>query len=139
MKVDKEFDYYRNDSLKTQVTSTSTLSFFEHYSPDSRKRLGRQFGNNESDWQKLNTIGYNQEFWRENAIVKRTPIEEEVINSFERNSSFESIFFNTRDQISLTQSNISDDIFIQEIEKNILNYNSYKPVEKVYLHTDKNN
>ncbi|WP_409232291.1 carboxypeptidase-like regulatory domain-containing protein [Polaribacter gochangensis] len=137
MKVDQKFDYYRNDSLKTQVTSTSTLSFFEHYSPDSRKRLGRQFGNNESDWQKLNTIGYNQEFWRENAIVKRTPIEEEVINSFERNSSFESIFFNTRDQISLTQSNISDDIFIQEIEKNILNYNSYKPVEKVYLHTDK--
>lgn len=99
--------------------------------------MGRQFSKDKSDWQKLNAIGYNQQFWRENAIVKRTPIEEEIINSFEKNNAFESIFLNSRELIALTQSNISDDIFIQEIEKNILNYNSYQPVEKVYLHTDK--
>ena len=137
MKVDQEFDYYKNDSLITHVSSTSNLSFFEYYKPESRRRLGRQFSNNKSDWQKLNTIGYNEEFWRENAIVKRTPIENDIIKSFEKNNAFESIFFNTRDQIALTQSNISDDVFIQELEKNISNYNSYKPVEKVYLHTDK--
>ena len=137
MKVDQEFDYYKNDTLITHVASTSNLSFFEFYKPQNKRKLGRQFSNDKSDWQKLNTIGYNQEFWRENAIVKRTPIENEIINSFEKNNSFESIFFNTREQISLTQSNISDDIFIQKIEKNIQNYNSYKPVEKVYLHTDK--
>ena len=137
MKVDQEFDYYKNDSLITHVSSTSNLSFFEYYNPESRKKLGRQFNNDKSDWQKLNAIGYNQEFWKENAIVKRTPIENDIINSFEKNNAFESIFFNSREQIALTQSNISDDIFIQRLEKNILNYNSYKPVEKVYLHTDK--
>ena len=137
MKVDQEFDYYKNDSLITTVSSTSNLSFFEYYKPESKRRLGRQFSNNKSDWQKLNTIGYNEEFWKENAIVKRTPIENDIIKSFEKNNAFESIFFNTRDQIALTQSNISDDIFIQELEKNIGNYNSYKPVEKVYLHTNK--
>lgn len=137
MKVDQQFDYYKNDSLITNVTSSSVLSFFEHYTPNSRKKLGRQFNTNDSDWQKLNAIGYNKSFWDENAIVKRTPIEEEIIQSFERNNAFESIFLNSRQQISLTQSNISDDIFIQDLEKNILNYNSFNPVEKVYLHTDK--
>ncbi len=137
MKVDQEFDYYKNDSLITHVSSTSNLSFFEYYNPESRKTLGRQFKNDKSDWQKLNAIGYNQEFWKENAIVKRTPIENDIINSFEKNNAFESIFFNSREQIALTQSNISNDVFIQELEKNIINYNSYKPVEKVYLHTDK--
>ncbi len=137
MNVKQEFDYYKNDSLITHVSSNSNLSFFEYYKPQSRKQLGRQFSKDKSDWQKLNAIGYNQQFWRENAIVKRTPIEEEIINSFEKNNAFESIFLNSRELIALTQSNISDDIFIQEIEKNILNYNSYQPVEKVYLHTDK--
>jgi TonB-dependent SusC/RagA subfamily outer membrane receptor len=137
MKVDQQFDYYKNDSLITNVTSSSILSFFEHYTPNSRKKLGRQFNTNDSDWQKLNAIGYNKSFWDENAIVKRTPIEEEIIQSFERNNAFESIFLNSRQQISLTQSNISDDIFIKNLEKNILNYNSYNPIEKVYLHTDK--
>lgn len=138
MKVDQTFDYFRNDSLITKVTSSSLLSFFEHYSPNSRKKLGRQFRDNESDWQKLNAIGYNKSFWHENAIVKRTPIENEIINSFERNNSFESIFLNSRQQISLTQSNISDDIFIKNLEKNILNFNAYNPVERIYIQTDKN-
>jgi TonB-dependent SusC/RagA subfamily outer membrane receptor len=137
MKVNQQFDYYKNDSLITNVTSSSVLSFFEHYTPNSRKKLGRQFNTNDSDWQKLNAIGYNKSFWEENAIVKRTPIEEEIIQSFERNNAFESIFLNSRQQISLTQSNISDEIFIKDLEKNILNYNSYNPIEKVYLHTDK--
>ena len=137
MKVNQEFDYYKKDSLITHVSSSSNLSFFEYYKPNSRRRFGRQFSNNKSDWQKLNAIGYNKGFWEENAIVKRTPIENDIIKSFEKNNAFESIFFNTREQIALTQSNISDDIFIKNLEENIRNYNSYKPVEKVYLHTDK--
>ena len=137
LKVDQEFDYYKEDVLKTHVSTSSVLSFFEHYTPNSRKKLGRQFRRNESDWQKINAIGYNNEFWKENPIVRRTPIEKEIINAFEKNNSFESIFINSRQQISLTQSNISNDIFIKELEKNTLNYNSYNPVEKVYIHTDK--
>ena len=137
MKIDQEFDYYKNDSLITNVSSTSNLSFFEYYKPQNKKQLGRQFSNDKSDWQKLNSIGYNQEFWRENAIVKRTPVDENIIKSFEKNNAFESIFLNSKELIALTQSNISDDIFIKGLEKNILNYNSYNPVEKVYLHTDK--
>ncbi|MBL4642901.1 MAG: carboxypeptidase-like regulatory domain-containing protein, partial [Flavobacteriaceae bacterium] len=137
MKVDQSFDYYKNDSLITNVISTSTLSFFDHYKPNSRKRLGRQFKDKYSDWQNLNAIGYNEKFWKENAIIKRTEDENEVIRSFERNNAFESIFINSRQQIATTQSNINNDVFIQKLEQDLLNHNAFNPVEKVYLHTDK--
>lgn len=138
MKVVQSFDYYKNDSLITHVSSNSILSFFEYYKSNSRKRLGRQFKDKYSDWQNLNAIGYNEKFWKENAIIKRTDDENEVIRSFERNNAFESIFINSRQQIATTQSNINNDVFIQKLEKDLQNHNAFNPVEKVYLHTDKN-
>lgn len=138
MKVVQNFDYYKNDSLVTHVSSNSILSFFEYYKSNSRKRLGRQFKDKYSDWQNLNAIGYNEKFWKENAIIKRTTNENEVIRSFERNNAFESIFINSRQQIATTQSNISTDVFIQKLEKDLENHNAFNPIEKVYVHTDKN-
>ncbi len=137
IKIDQEFDYYKNDSLQYHAWSTSNLTFFEHYTPTSRKKLGGQFGKNKSDWQKLDEIGYNEKFWEDNPIVKRTPVEKEVIASFEKNSAFGSIFLNSRDQVALKQSNLAGDPFIKELGNNVNLFNNYNPIEKVYLHTDK--
>ena len=135
--IDQGFDYYKNDSLKFHASSTSNLTFFEQYYPTSRKKLGGQFRKNKSDWQKLDEIGYNEKFWNENPIVKRTPVEEEVIAAFEKNEAFGSIFLNSRNQVVLMQSAIINDPFIKELESSVNLYNNYNPVEKIYLHTDK--
>ena len=52
MNVKQEFDYYKNDSLITHVSSNSNLSFFEYYKPQSRKQL-------EDSFQKIKVIGKN--------------------------------------------------------------------------------
>ena len=135
--INQEFDYYVNDKLEFHTTSSSNLTFFEHYTPTSRKKLGGQFGKNKSDWQKLDEIGYDEKFWIENPIVKRTPIEEEVIASFAKVGAFGSIFLNSKDQIALMQSNLANDTFIKDLGETVNRYNNYNPVEKVFLHTDK--
>ncbi len=137
VKVDQGFDYYKNDSLKFRATAASNLTFLEHYVPTSRKKLGSQFRKNRSDWQKLDKIGYNEKFWAENPFVKRTPLEEEVIAAFEGERAFGSIFLNSRDQVALMQSDISADPLVRELGIHVNRYNNYNPVEKTYLHTDK--
>ena len=92
LKVEQKFDYYKKNIFKTHVTTSSLLSFFDHYTPSTRKKVGRQFKQNESDWQRINAMGYNEKFWKENPIVKRTSIETEIISAFEKNNAFESIF-----------------------------------------------
>ncbi len=139
IKVDQTFDYFKDEKILTKITTTSNLTFFEYYTPTSRKKLGGQFNQNDSDWQKLNKIAYNKEFWENNPIVKRTPVEKEVIAAFEQNNAFESIFINSRNQISSLQTKLSDDPFILNFDKLTRKFNSYNPTEKVYLHTDKNN
>jgi len=137
LKVDQIFDYFKEGNFLFQARSTSNLTFFEHYTPLTRKKLGGKYKKDRSDWQLLNEIGYNERFWEENQIVKRTPIEEEIISAFEKDNAFGSIFLNSRDRVAVLQSNLSDDPFIRNIGKSINSYNNYNPIEKVYLHTDK--
>ena len=54
-------------------------------------------------WEKLNEIGYNNKFWKNNPIIKRTPVEKEVIADFEDKDAFESIYINSRNQITFNQ------------------------------------
>ena len=138
IKVDQEFDYYKDDILKTHVSSTSNLTFFEHYTPKVEKSLGSFFVRNKSDWDNLNNIGYNKKFWKDNPIIKRTPVENEVIDAFDKKNSFESIFLNSREQVSLIQSKLFGNPLIKKIDTLLRNNNNYKPIEKVYLHLDKN-
>ena len=135
--VFQEFDYYDNNVFYTHVSAKSSLNFFEHYTPSKRKKLGARFKGNSSDWQKLNEIGYDKNFWEDNPIVKRTPVEEDVISAFETDNTFESIFLNSRNQIAELQSNISNLPFVKDLSKDVRLYNNYNPIEKVYLHTDK--
>ena len=137
IKVDQAFDYYKDDSLQYNTTSTSSLVFYEHYTPTSRKRLGGRPSRSRSDWQELDEIGYNERFWAQNPIVKRTPVEEEVIEAFERENAFRSIFLNSAENIALMTSNIAEDPLIKELGNKTNLFNNYNPVEKVFLHTDK--
>jgi len=137
IKVDQSFDYYKDEKLKYPVSSTSNLIFFEYYVPLSWKKLGGNFKKRKSDWQLLDEIGYNEKFWEDNPIVKRTPVENEVISAFEKDKAFGSIFLNSREQIAFEQSNLANDPLINDLNKVVVNYNNYNPVEKVYLHTDK--
>ena len=137
VKVDQEFDYYNDGNLQSHFSTTSNLLFFEHYNPITKKRLGRQFRHGRSDWDKLNRIGYNEKFWEDNPIVKRTPVEQEVIASFEKDNAFETIFLNSKERIASLQSNISGEPFIEQLTKSLIKYNSERAVEKVHLHTNK--
>lgn len=137
IKVDQAFDYYQNDSLQYHSKTTSNLTFYEHYTATSKKRLGGRFKAGKSDWKKLDEVGYNELFWANNPIVKRTPIEEGVIASFEKNNAFSSIFLNSAENIAVQNSNISQNPFIKELGEKMNLYANYNPVEKVFLHTDK--
>ena len=137
IKVDQSFDYYIADSFQSRSTTTSNLTFYEHYTPTSRKKLGGRLRANVSDWRKLDEIGYNEQFWIDNPIIKRTPVDEEVISSFEKVDAFSSIFLNSAENIALMNSNISDDTFVKALSTQMNLYNNNNPTEKVFLHTDK--
>ncbi|QCX01809.1 hypothetical protein FGM00_17420 [Aggregatimonas sangjinii] len=137
IKVDQSFDYYKNDSLQYRTSTSSNLLFYEHYRSNTRKKLGGRLRNNRSDWKKLDAIGYNEQFWLDNPIVKRTPVEEEVINAFEKKEAFNSVFLNSSDNLALMDLNIAQDPFIIALTQDINDFRNYNPVEKVFLHTDK--
>ena len=135
--VNQEFDYFKEETLKTHVSSESKLFFFEYYQPLRKPKLGRQFRRGKSDWENLNEIGYNQKFWQDNQIVKRTPVEQEVIDAFEKGNRFESMFLNSRQQIALMQSGIAGDPFIKWLGDSMDRFSQNNTVQKVYLHTNK--
>ncbi len=137
IKIDQAFDYYKDDRFQFNVASTSNLLFFEFYSPSSRKRLGNSFRKSKSDWDKLDQIGYNRVFWDNNPIIKRTPIEEEVISSFESDKAFNSVFLNSRNQVTVLNSNVSGDPVFGDLKSQLNSFNRNHPIEKAYLHTDR--
>lgn len=135
--INQEFDFYKKEVKETHTETTSRLIFYEHYLKRAKNRIRNQFARSKSDWEKLNKIGYNHFFWKENPIIKRTPIEDEVIASFEKNNAFESIFINSRNQISFSQKELMKDAYLSKLTAEIKGFNKVKPIEKVYLHTDR--
>ncbi len=135
--INQEFDYFKDGLFRNKVSAQSNFTLFEYYPSNEKRRLGRQFDRSKSDWEKLNEIGYNQEFWEENPIIKRTPIEDDIIDQFERDNAFESIYINSRNQITFNQKDLLNAPFIKSLSAEIKAYNIGNPIEKVYLHTDK--
>ncbi|MCG8306617.1 MAG: carboxypeptidase-like regulatory domain-containing protein [Cytophagales bacterium] len=138
MRLGQNFDYYQDDVFVSKVETRSFLSYYEYYKPPKRKKLGgRLLRFNESDSEVLDNIGYNQSFWDENIIVKRTPLEASVIASFEEERAFGSIYLNNKNQIVLEDYEIDSDPFIVRIREQLKKYYLPKNGEKVYLHLDK--
>ena len=135
--VTQTFDYYVENVYHHPVRTTSFLTYYEYYKPDKFKRLGGRiikYGKRDRDM--LDRIGYNRRFWEDNPIVMRTPVEEEVISSFEEQNAFGSIYLNDRDQVQLEKDNLDNDPFIQQIKVDLRKSKLPSSGEKVYLHTD---
>ncbi len=135
--VTQSFDYFIDNVYHHPVKTTSFLTYYEYYKPDKFKRLGGRiirYGNRDRDM--LDRIGYNRRFWEDNPIVMRTPVEEEVISSFEAQNAFGSIYLNDRDQVQLEKDDLAKDPFIQQIQIDLRKSKLPTSGEKVYLHTD---
>lgn len=119
-----------------KIETNALLSFYEHYKPLDRKRkkLGGRLRFKRSDREKINKLDYDPVFWRENPIVKRTPIEEEVIATFEKDRQFGSIYLNNKNEVAFLPELDKDPVIKELTEKLAKNI----PVhEKVYLQVDK--
>lgn len=138
MRLGQNFDYFVNEVFVNKIETRSFLSYYEYYNPPKRKKLGgRLLRFNQRDSEMLDNIGYNQLFWDENIIIKRTPVESEVIASFEAERAFGSIYLNNRDQLILEDYKLDSDPFIIQVKENLVNYDLPRVGEKVYLHRDK--
>ncbi|MEZ5038484.1 MAG: TonB-dependent receptor plug domain-containing protein [Saprospiraceae bacterium] len=135
IRTEQVFDVVYTDRPSKKVSTRSLLNFYEYYAPDNpQKRLGGRLNFNKSDVEVIDKKAYDAEFWRENPIVKRTPIEEGVIAAFEKGRQFGSIFLNDRNQVSFIPD-IDADPFVQKLLTQLA---EKAPIqEKVYLHLDK--
>ncbi len=138
MLLGQNFDYYVNERFVNKVETRSFLSYYEYYTPPKRKKLGgRLLRFNQRDSEILDNIGYNQLFWDENIIVKRTPVEAEVITSFEAERAFGSIYINNKNQIVLEDYEMDNDPFIVHVKQQLKLFDLPGDREKVYIHHDK--
>lgn len=138
MQLQQNFDYYVDDAYVNKVETKSFFTYYEYYVPPKRKKLGgRLIRFNQRDSDVLDAVGYNQLFWDENIIVKRTPIEAEVIESFEQERAFGSIYLNNKNQLILEDYEIDNDPFILHVRNQLKNYDLPQKGEKVYIHHDK--
>ncbi|MFY0653350.1 MAG: carboxypeptidase-like regulatory domain-containing protein [Cyclobacteriaceae bacterium] len=133
--VNQVFDYYFDDQLVYPVDTKSQLTFYEYYQPKKNKRLGGKVRLRDSDAAVLDKIGYNREFWKENEIVKRTPVEQGVIESFESEKAFGTIYLNDQKQVVLEKNDVAKDSLVNAIQVKFEKKSLYQ--EKSYLHLDK--
>jgi hypothetical protein len=101
IRVDHHFNYYYNKEFIGKIHTSSFLSFYEHYIPAITKRLGGPVDFKTSDTETIDLIGYNREFWLQNPVVKRTPLEEKLILDFDKNQAFGMVFLNQEEQVIL--------------------------------------
>ena len=138
MQLQQNFDYYFDGVFTNKIETKSFFTYYEYYDPPKKKKLGgRLMKFNQRDSDVLDAIGYNQLFWDENIIVKRTPIEAEVTEAFERSRAFGSIYLNNKDQLILEDYLIDNDPFIVEVKSQLKKYALPGSGEKVYIHHDK--
>lgn len=136
VQMHQSFDYYEENKFEFPVETNSILTVFEQYEPSkSNKRLGGRIRYRKSDAKVLDQLGYRREFWEDNPVLKRTPVEEEVIASFESKKAFGTIYLNDQKQIILERSDLQKDPFIRELTVNFSKSSASQ--EKAYLHLDK--
>lgn len=136
--VHQSFDYYLDEEYRHTVDTKSFLTYYEYYQPERFKRLGgRLIRSSRSDREILNRIGYNRRFWEDNPVVLRTPVEEEVIASFEEQDAFGSIYLNDRQQVELDKDELGNDPFVKQLNVDLSKAKIANLGEKVYLHFDK--
>ncbi len=136
LRVDHHFNYYYKKEFIGKIHTSSFLSFYEHYVPAIDKKLGGAVDFKSSDTQTIDRIGYNREFWLQNPVVKRTPLEEKLILDFDKNQAFGMVFLNQEEQVIL----LPDRKNSEKARKIIEGYeqtSDKEPQHRVYLQLDK--
>ena len=135
IKTQQEFEVVYSNGLRKSVETNSLFTIYEYYTPERRnRRLGGRLFARKSDRELIEEVSYDAEFWRQNPIVRRTPIENSVIEDFESDQKFGSIFINNRNQVSFMPQ-LDGDSTIMTLKRNL---GSNVPIyEKVYLHFDR--
>ncbi len=137
IRVDHSFDYYFRKGFVGNIHTSSFLRMYEHYVPATAKKLGGPIDFKHSDAEIIDRIGYNREFWLQNPVVKRTPLEDKLILDFDNNTAFGVVFMNEKDEVIL----LPDRKNSEKAKKIIDKYESVTTVaeqHKVFLRMDKN-
>lgn len=102
LNVDISFDYIKKKGLfgkvdfKRRVHTSSVLYFFDYEVDSTLQYFTDDYftgaDDKTSDYAKINETEYNSTFWVNNPIIKRTPVERKVIESFEKYGSFGKMF-----------------------------------------------
>ena len=138
VRIDHHFDFYFQSNFVGKIKTSSLLTFYEHYVPAKNKKLGGPINFRKSDMDVINGIGYNSAFWSKNPIVKRTPLEEELIQDFEENEAFGSVFLNHQDEVVLLPDKQNTALARQIIAKFETDH-TISDKQKLFLRLDKEN
>ncbi|HLR77224.1 MAG TPA: carboxypeptidase-like regulatory domain-containing protein [Balneolaceae bacterium] len=105
IKVELAYDYIRRKGFLGRLFSgidykrrihTQSLLYFHNYKLKGLAKWGENNTVNENtdltDKELIDKAGYNPQFWENNPIIKRTPVEQQVIESFEKYGSFGKMF-----------------------------------------------
>ncbi|MDE6012550.1 MAG: carboxypeptidase-like regulatory domain-containing protein [Prevotella sp.] len=76
---------YSEEGISATISSTLVNVGKKYY--NGKKKLG-DFSDLK---QKINSTGYDTQFWNDNTIIKRTPMEEQVVKMFEKDNVFSNI------------------------------------------------
>ena len=87
IEVDAAYDYVQPDHPRRRIRMRSQLVFFSYHPSPPVGGLAAST-KNPSDYSQVNARPYDPAFWANNPVLARTPIEEEVIRSFEEAGAF---------------------------------------------------
>jgi hypothetical protein len=91
-KTTNTFDYVSPSlNLRKKVKAESVLFFYE-YDEKLKNRSMKALELEINDLKAMAKLPYNKEFWQNNPIIKRTPLEEDIIKSFEEAKAFGNMF-----------------------------------------------
>jgi hypothetical protein len=91
IKVNYTFDLYKKEKLEYKMDITSYAFFYNTTEHDKGiEYLSPKII--EKDQKTIKKLPYNKEFWQNNPIIKRTPLEEDIIKFFEEAKAFGTMF-----------------------------------------------
>ncbi len=135
--INHSFKYYFDKVYKGDIYTSSILNFYEHYFPNKEKKFQGRIDFNVSDVYIISKRRYNPDFWAENPVIKRTPLEEKLIEDFNSSSSFAPIFLNNSDEIVFIKEDFGVGESDQIIEKLKQRYPNPSR-QKIYVSLDRN-
>ncbi|MBC6606749.1 carboxypeptidase-like regulatory domain-containing protein [Hymenobacter sp. BT188] len=87
IKADMTYDLVR-PGLPPSKMKVSAFTFFYDTSRKPTSLTYNKVTSNERDLETIRKVKYDPEFWANNPVVKRTPLEDEVAKSFEQKGAF---------------------------------------------------